>query len=86
MSMDYTQQKLWEATMALATGPGPIRERLAAAGIPLTVLYHGPDHEPAFLGYPDLQRRFDDLYKLLTAVPSEEEGAISASARVLDEE
>lgn len=61
MSIDYTQQKLWEA-MNVMVGAGDLQERLKYAGTYLAALHL---HEPAFPALPELEAR---LKRLLDAL------------------
>jgi hypothetical protein len=87
MSINYTQEKLWQATLSLATGVGPIRERLNAAALYLIRLHHVRPEERAFTQDAELQERFDALMDTLTSTPARgSEGNLFASICVLSDE
>ena len=65
-----------KAVAILATGAGPIHERLIGAGV--FELVHAAQYAEAFPG--QIQSRFDDVWSRLTsAEPAGEEGSIAAS-------
>jgi hypothetical protein len=86
-SPNYTQEKLWQAVHLLATGAGPIRERLNYATQYLIRLHHVRPEERAFVEHPELQARFDRVMEMLTSTPATgSEGTIAASTSGLSDE
>lgn len=84
MSIDYTQEKLWQAVDTLL-GSSPIQTRLKYAAMFLIRL-SGKDDDPAFR-QPELQERFDRLMERLTSTPPMAgEGGIEATTRNLTDE
>jgi hypothetical protein len=84
MSMNYTQEKLWQAVHLLVTADEPIRKRLAYAAQYLSRVYHVGSPDRAFTGHPELQERFERLMERLTSTPAvAHEGTIGASTNAL---
>jgi hypothetical protein len=77
MSIDYTQQKLWEAVNALI-GTGSLQERLRFAG---DYLSKSQMHLPAFPAMPALERRLNEVLEQLARA-----GSIEDTTRALNDE
>jgi hypothetical protein len=64
MGVDYTQEKLWQATHILI-GTGSIQERLSSANLYLVRLTMGK--EAAFPDRPDLDERLESVLSQISA-------------------
>ena len=65
MSMNYTQEKLWQAVHALI-GAGTIQQRLNAAAQYLIRLRPDRSGAPAFPAMPALESRLNEVLRRLT--------------------
>jgi len=77
MSVDDTQEKLWQAVQTALVGAGNIQERLRSAAM---YLIRVQATESAFPARADLQRRLEAILRELTGSPATGRGGTLESS------